>query len=426
MKKSVFLLALLLVWATSVGLAADFVWFRTYTNAWKKSEHPHFLEGQISATVLNSLDSIYKKTPLSYTFYEKGGKRYVQVNCTFDLYETQGDKLINQYQYSNKGYNCASHSFERAGAHYMLGGHGFWRNHLDLLYFDELHGSWELVVTKNQPEDLFTSFVYQNGEGLVALFGEKSNPRSGLNEKNVQGHFLDWKTKEWKEIEFHIEGVDSKELVEKSGLYFIQTQDYAFWAATSGLKNIGWNLIDKKSGKIFYFESKNVDMGLADYLEIVGNVLTYPAPSGELKTLDLDQIRQKSKEVGYIRVKEAAAFGIPSTWVYALFFVLVAIGWLVVKKGLPKKRVDVAEVESTLEQDPMQVLLACSGQLLSTETLDQLLGIADLLNFDSRRMKRARLINEINLQYLAQQGKELIVREKKSEDKRYVYYKIQA
>jgi hypothetical protein len=130
--------------------------------------------------------------------------------------------------------------------------------------------------------------------------------------------------------------------------------------------------------------------------------------------------------VGYIRVKEAAAFGRPSTWGYALIFVLVAIGGLVVKKGLPKKKVDVVEVESTLEQDPMQVLLACSGQLLSTETLDQLLGIGDLLNFDSRRMKRARLINEINLQYLAQQGKELIVREKKSEDKRYVYYKIQA
>jgi hypothetical protein len=54
------------------------------------------------------------------------------------------------------------------------------------------------------------------------------------------------------------------------------------------------------------------------------------------------------------------------------------------------------------------------------------LGIDGQANFDSRRMKRARLINDINEQYLAQKGKELIVREKKAEDKRYVYYKIQA
>jgi hypothetical protein len=41
-------------------------------------------------------------------------------------------------------------------------------------------------------------------------------------------------------------------------------------------------------------------------------------------------------------------------------------------------------------------------------------------------MKRARLINDINEQYLAHAGKELITREKKAEDKRFVYYKIQA
>ncbi len=71
-------------------------------------------------------------------------------------------------------------------------------------------------------------------------------------------------------------------------------------------------------------------------------------------------------------------------------------------------------------------MLSYSGQFLTTETLDQLLGIDSQTNFDSRRMKRARLINDINEQYLAQAGKELIVREKKEEDKRYVYYKIQA
>jgi hypothetical protein len=75
---------------------------------------------------------------------------------------------------------------------------------------------------------------------------------------------------------------------------------------------------------------------------------------------------------------------------------------------------------------PLEVLLAFSGQLLTTEQLDQLLGIDQQANFDSKRMKRARLINEVNEQYLANTGKELIERDKKPEDRRYVYYKIQA
>ncbi|MDA0315018.1 MAG: hypothetical protein O2829_07135 [Bacteroidetes bacterium] len=56
----------------------------------------------------------------------------------------------------------------------------------------------------------------------------------------------------------------------------------------------------------------------------------------------------------------------------------------------------------------------------------QWLGIDGQANFDSRRMKSARFINEINEHYLAQAGKERILRNKKPEGKRYVFYKIQA
>lgn len=242
----------------------------------------------------------------------------------------------------------------------------------------------------------------------------------------MQGYFLDWETKAWKEIELVIDGLALEELVEKGGLYFIQTQDYAFWATTNGLKNMGWNLIEKETGKIFYYESKNVDMGLSPYLEIKGNILNYTLPSGELKTIDLSQIRQKSTEVGYVRVKEAAILGSSSSWKYILFFVVVAIGWLLVQKILPKKKTEELELKPSKRVEPTQLLLPLSGQLLTTDTLDKLLGIDGQTNFDSRRMKRARLINDINERYLAQAGKELIVRDKKPEDKRYVFYKIQA
>lgn len=417
---------LILLLVTSSSLAADYTWFSTSTTIWKNSRRLEFLGGQLPIAILDSLDKIYEKSPHQYLVYELGAKRYVQVRCTFDLYEIQGEQIVNKYLYFNRGYTCGGNSFVRDSTHYMLGGHGFWTNHMDLLAFDELHGSWELVTTKGQPTDYFSSLVYQNSKGVFTLFGEEFNQRKGLEGKNQQGYFLDWKTKEWKRLEVQIEGLELMDLIQRGGLYFIQTQDYAFWASTNGLRNIGWNLIEKETGKIFFFEAKNIDMGIGAYLEVVGNVLTYPAPSGQLKTLDLDEIRKKSTEVGSVRVKETASFGLDYTWGYLLFFTLVAFGWLLVKRGLPKKKIEGDQAPLPTKRAPLELLLPYSGQLLSTEALDKLLGIDSQANFDSRRMKRARLINDINEQYLDQEGKELIIREKKVEDKRYVYYKIQA
>jgi hypothetical protein len=65
-----------------------------------------------------------------------------------------------------------------------------------------------------------------------------------------------------------------------------------------------------------------------------------------------------------------------------------------------------------------------NGKKLSTEEFDRILGIHEIPNFDSKRIKRARLIKEINLKYEEKKGTALINRIKNPEDKRFVYYKI--
>ncbi len=426
MKKNTTLLLLFLLFIGSTGFGSDYKTFITFTKSLKNSGPLELMEGKLPAALLDSLDLLYEKSPYRYHFYEMGGKIFVQLPCTFDLYEVQGTKLVNKYRYFNQGYTCGTTPLVRDSTHYLLGGHGFWRNHMDLMVLDERHGSWELVLTKNQPANYFSSFVYQNSKGLVALFGGTYNQRHGIESKNPNGYFLDWESKTWKEVEVKIEGVDLNELAEKGGLFFIQTQDYAFWATTNGLTNIGWNLIEKESGKLFYFDSKNVDMGLSPFLEVNGNVLRYATPSGEIKSLDLDELRQESKEVGSIQPSNKVELDGASSWGYGLFIMLVALGGLLVFKIIPRYRKEKTPSLPSKKLDPLQLLVPLSGQLLTTETLDQLLGIDGQANFDSRRMKRARLINDINEQYLEQAGKELIVRDKKPEDKRYVYYKIQA
>ncbi|MFM7630059.1 MAG: hypothetical protein ACKO44_11120 [Algoriphagus sp.] len=84
--------------------------------------NPHFFEERIQESVLESLDSMYMKSPQVYTFFEVEDRLYVQVNCTFDLFEIQGDSLINMYQNYNRGYTCGSQFYSRNGNHYLLGG----------------------------------------------------------------------------------------------------------------------------------------------------------------------------------------------------------------------------------------------------------------------------------------------------------------
>ena len=410
----------------SQAFGSEFKTFNSFTKSLKDSGPSEFLEGKLPVALIDSLDRLYEKSPYRYHFYEMQGKIFVQLPCTFDLYEIQGSNLVKRYSYFNRGYTCGTTPFVRDSTHYLLGGHGFWRNHMDLMFLDERHGSWELVVTKNQPANYFSSFVYQNSKGLVSLFGGIYNQRHGIESINPSGYFLDWETKTWKELEVKIEGLDMEVLAEKGGLFFIQSEDYAFWASTKGLKNIGWNLIEKESGKIFYFDSKNVDMGISPFLEVIGNVMRYATPSGELKSLDLDELRQESKEVGSIQLSNKVGLDGASSWSYGLFIVLVALGGLLVFKVIPRYGKENTFSLSSKKHDFLNLLIPLSGQLLTTETLDQLLGIDGQANFDSRRMKRARLINDINEQYFKQVGKELIVRDKKPEDKRYVYYKIQA
>lgn len=69
-------------------------------------------------------------------------------------------------------------------------------------------------------------------------------------------------------------------------------------------------------------------------------------------------------------------------------------------------------------------LLKHDGEKLSTEEFDTALGIHQIANFDSKRIKRSRLIKSLNKQYEEKKGFPLITRIKNPEDKRFVFYKI--
>jgi hypothetical protein len=402
---------------------------RTSTKDWKKSDRSDFLNGRLGVDVLNSLDSIYSKNPHHYFFFYNGEELQSYVSCGFDLYSINETSLQLKYNYFNKGYTCYTTPLVRDETNYLLGGHGFWTNHFDLLKFDEIHGSWELVKTINQPIDYLPSGVFQNSKGIFSLFGNKENIRTGLSEIVPNGYFLDWESKEWKEIEVQIEGIDNTELVSKGNLKSLETKDYLFMVSSVELKNVGWNIIEKESGKIsFYNNLKNNDVFLSPFIEVIGNTINYQSPNGTPKSLGLEYLITQSKEVGSLTIKEGSVEGggkFPnkdSLYIITIILLILFLVNVYVRKKLiptPPNTNGSEEMEKMIE-----TFFQYSGQLLNTDQLDGILGIDSVDSNDSKRLKRSRWVNKLNEYYNSQNGKDLIQRDKNPEDKRYMYYRI--
>jgi len=81
-------------------------------------------------------------------------------------------------------------------------------------------------------------------------------------------------------------------------------------------------------------------------------------------------------------------------------------------------------VQDEAFEELLQRLLPHHGEKLTTESFDTILGIDQITNFDSKRIKRSRLIKAINAYYTEKKGEPLITRIKNPEDKRYIYYKL--
>jgi hypothetical protein len=442
MKIRYILLFFLVLLCTTVQSATPMLFrLEVSTNKWAYGNRESFLNGIIKRTVLEQLDSIYKKTPSTYEFHYSEDSKTLKVfiHCSLDFYSVVEDKLIKDYQFQNRGYTCGSSLFLKEGNYYLLGGKGFWTNHIDLLRFDSPAGSWEFTQTKNQVLDYFPLGVFHTEKGTTALFGDYTNPRIPRIEKEFQGFFLDWKQKAWLPILIETPGLDLSEIITTNPSYFLEAQDYGLLVSNTQLPNLGWFvwvLVEKASGKLFLYEGpKSFEAINSPYREVLGNKITYfdfddgSNTEGKEVTIDIEEIRKNSKEIGKINYQEhpVQQGSFSEKYLIPLLisgFILLLLGFGVARyQHLRKKRKEEV-LEETEDYNLLDKLFAYDGQKLSTEEFDRILGIAEISNFDSKRIKRARLIKGINLQYEEKKGVSLITRIKNQEDKRFVYYQI--
>lgn len=179
------------------------------------------------------------------------------------------------------------------------------------------------------------------------------------------------------------------------------------------------------------------------YYEFIGNKIHYFGFSdtnlfeGKEAMIDLDILRSQSREIGQlvlldeIEKTETSSFFPLALWIG--FPVVLLLGfWMGWQSKSRKKVEDLPPLDPENEGEDIEEesgaillqLLSHDGDKLSTEEFDMALGIHQIANFDSKRIKRSRLIKALNKQYEEKKGFPLITRIKNPEDKRFVFYKI--
>ena len=447
--KFIFFFLTLFLSLNSLAANPEFYRLRVTTKRWEIAERSSFLEGKVSKKILNQLDSIYKNLPTGYDLnYNPSSQTLtVFVQCSFDFYSIQDGQLVKEYQFANRGYTCGSYFFEKNNAYYILGGRGLWNYHSDLMEFDTLNGSWEFKQASYQPLDYYPLGAYQTSKGMMTWLGEYINPRIPRIEKEANGFFLDVEKKSWQPFKINIEEFDFAEIAHAYESQLYETEDYALSVTASQVSKLGWYIwiiIEKETGKLFFYEgNKHTEMFDSPFLEVIGNKFRYfeytlnSTSEGKEKMIDLDLIRSQSREIGQLVLldpkekKETTSFFPLALWIG--FPAILLLGFWMGKQFQKKEKgenlppLDLEKEGEDLEEENAEILQQLrlrNGEKLNTEEFDILLGIDQITNFDSQRIKRSRLIKALNKNYQEKNGFPLITRIKNPEDKRFVFYKI--
>ncbi|NVJ87800.1 MAG: hypothetical protein HWE15_15965 [Algoriphagus sp.] len=403
---------------------------------------PYFSKDQLLA-----LDSISKSSfyPIDLIKDEIGVYAFSQ--CRMNVYKWTGTEWKDLYRYDNKGYTCGSRFFIREGEIYSIGGYGYWHNHSDLLKFDLETGSWSLLTPKNQPIDFAPLITAFSPEGVFSFLGAHFNARfDSESVDETEGYFLDWNEFSWKRVS--TEGLLSansknpKFAILLDGNAILETDHYLALVAFDTNRRSGFLVFDKAELEfrfVRYPFQANIFNTISWMLQ-EGDQVNFQAGKNELYDFDFADLYGKGEVVGKAEVLLIETENIDvirRDYVLIVSVVLLITGivfFIMVRNALARAHQWEGEAQPANSNSLSQTSIGShliihqfqpfEGQLLTVDELDQVLDIAHLPNPDHKKVKRSRLIREVNQQSQATLGHPLITRKKNPEDKRYLLYQI--
>lgn len=387
-----------------------------------------------------------------------------------DLRVVLDSEHVNRSLSHNLGFNLGSVSMVHKGRLLSLGGRGFWNGHAKLIEFVEHSGEWEWVMTEGEGPEcaIRRSSWFNPWTGQVFSIDEGNWGKA--NEAGPSDVWrLDLDAKSWK----HLGRVNPiMDLFVLGGGKLIDLEDYFVWPAghksaivrKSDYQTVfttSWNWSDHE---VAIAQAKEEAMRMTAVAENRYRVLSRDEQGKETLWLDWDvasafeAAAQLGDAAPWIVLSEPDAEIVedevsedsqPTNLVVMWSFVLLMVAG--VSFGLGRRVAQASRVAystsevskgghltSTMDVDPSNVestsaqailslisdLEEAGGSIMSTEELNDFLGLGHDVSSESKRAKRAQFIRDVNRVYQVRHGKEMIVREKDLNDRRRSIYVI--
>ena len=334
-------------------------------------------------------------TAETFTIHPVAGKKWMAIDGRLDVFEWRNDYWQNLYNGTYHGYNYNSEIFTYNGKLFSYRGYGFWREHGEIIEFLPEKGGWEIIPeSKALPFGIgylidSTFFIHAENCFEVQLIQQKVTPVScqySIHNKVPHGR------------EYNFE-------------------DYIL--ITSILEDGSqYPLIEKASGVVYLsrrqpFKELRDLRRLNSLIHIKGNQMTILFPDSSTVSYEVkDELQYYTQESNV--TKERWTWYWWAAFALIIFFFAAAI---IRFFRMPK-------VQS--EVDHFNAFKDYSGRLIDSDELDKILGIDEIIVYETRKYKRASLIHELNGLSQSQFGQELILREKNPKDRRFYLYRIQS
>lgn len=356
-----------------------------------------------------------------YTIIPHKGHVYALREGYFDVFIWNDSIWENLYTSYYHGYNFGNLFYVKNDTFFSMGSYGYYLAHSNLLQFDNKIGSWDMDITKNKPESYYSRCLGVKGDTLLSIFGSIKDESIGKFEACKNAYLLNLKTNEWTEL------VPSQDLNIRYNTWGGTALDLKDFIILENELNAisGIIMVNKTDFSVKIFRQEGAIFNSSPIFCVNGNTFSYINTKGSIETADMDEKAKKSALLGYFAKPKPSLF---TQWYFYMSLIFVISGIILFVLWLKRLYIQKRDAKSyqELELNVMPLiatLLAKKGMPIDTVELDLMLGI-ELLEYDNRRSRRAKMINDININYTKRFGSDLILRKKSEGDKRFMSYEI--
>jgi hypothetical protein len=340
---------------------------------------------------------------------------FISPGGTFMLFywDPNQDTCIRMDSCRYHGSNFGKILFAYHDTIFSAGGYGFWHLHSMITYYDRKNHNWELVLRKGTIADgRFLNMVFI-GNALYGFFPESQREyeKSFSAPREPALYRFDLQTKTWEKIK------------QITGKAFSQMSDFVALAENDRWILSGRLLIDKTSLDGYIIKNP---IDLMDNIReskvfrmAHDTVFGYRFRNGETylpENLSIQDIIRDSSTIRF-SLKPTPLVRKPWFWITLVLFVggLITV---IASIQLRKRRIISQPHEIDHTTALIRQLQEMEHVVLSTEELDQILGIAHL-TYDSRKQQRSLILRQVE-----ENEPNLITRERSELDKRTYSYRI--